>query len=74
MSAIQVMACIGLAFGAAVVAFNAFMLYRNEHVYKYRLWVNDTMPFEYYDRLPSYGTMHWQLFRWDWDDYLELDH
>ena len=55
----------------AAVAVRSFDFYRNEHVLRYRMIVASTMPLDCFDRLPSRRTMYWQLFRWDWSDYLE---
>ena len=71
MSATTIFWWVVVALAVAGQAWCVFMLIRNAHVCKYRIWVNDTMPLEHYDRLPSYDRMYWQLFRWDWSDYLE---
>ena len=57
----------------AVMACMAFLLWRNEHVFKYRIKVLNDERFslrenlDRYERLPEYQTMFWQLFTWEWD-------
>ncbi len=62
-----------------VLLAGAYLLIRNELVYRYRIRVLDDSRFDLggrlvrHERLPSYQTMLWQLLRFNWDDYLEHD-
>lgn len=60
-------------FGTLLLPF-LFMFYRNNVVYNYRVqWLDEDCGLEYaerhrrYDSLPSYDTMMWQLFTFNWD-------
>lgn len=60
-----------------IMAFSLFMLYRNQVVFNYRIWVLDHSDPDIgkrndnHDKLPSYDQMWWQLTRFNWDDYLQ---
>ncbi len=56
-----------------------YMLIRNELVFRYRTRILDDASGNLadcrcrYHNLPSYRRMFWQLFRFNWDDYLDED-
>lgn len=60
-----------------VSLFCMYMLVRNSHVHKVRMAVlkdpsrstEEILKRE--SALPSYDRMLWQIFRWNWDDYLD---
>lgn len=72
------MIVVSLLVTALVVAANGYMLYRNYVVCQYRLRVLDASSFDGerfqpFDRLPSYQAMFWDLWRFDWSDYLDAE-
>ncbi len=66
--------------GFLLIEFSMFMLIRNNCVARYRKWVlyesssSVSECLRLYYRLPSYDHMMWQLWRFNWDDYLEESH
>ena len=61
------------------IAFCLYMLYRNERVCRYRIWVlNEShsdlgVRLNLHHQLPDYNKMVLQLFRFDWSDYLDYE-
>lgn len=59
-----------------LIAFCFYMLFRNRVVFNYRNRVldRDDLPIGesliQYRQLPEYREMMWQIFRFDWSDYL----
>lgn len=54
----------------------AYMLVRNEYIYHYRMRIlhDKKMTVEdclkQFGKLPTYDVMMWQLYKWDWSEYL----
>ena len=53
-----------------MVVFSFFMLIRNEWVRMYRNKIIDTQ-WANYRKLPSYETMLWEFWKWNYDDVLK---
>ena len=70
---------LGFLFGISTVGicFFFYMCIRNNRVYSVRMKTLNDERFSWeerkqrYNNLPDYESMEWQLFRWNWDDYLE---